>query len=189
MASAFRILRPVAVALFMAQAGFAQAQEITDSHLAAARAAIAAIHATDPYDGILLQAADSLKSELIQKNPNLLDLISQTVDETVLALAARRGDLETEAATLYAKSFSEADLTAITAFYTSDTGKKLLSDGPIATRELGKSADIWAKGVARDLAEKVAATLAEKTPKTPEGGAAPAEGGAAPAEGEQKPQQ
>lgn len=182
MASAFRILRPVAVAIFIAQAGFAQAQEIAASHLAAARSAIAAIKATDQFDIVLLQAADSLKSELIQKNPDLLDLISQTVDETVLSLASRRGDLETEAASLYAKAFSEDELKAISAFYTSEAGKKLLSDGPIVTRELIKSADIWSKGLARDLAEQVAAKLAEKAPK------APAEG-TAPAEGEQKPQQ
>ena len=30
-------------------------------------------------------------------------------------------------------------------------GKKLLKDGPIATRELMKAADIWAAGINRDL--------------------------------------
>lgn len=182
MVSVFRILRPAAVALFVMQVGFAQAQEITDSHMAAARSAIAAIRATDQFDTVMLQAADALKEQLIQKNPDLLDLIAQTVDEAVLSLASRRGLLETEAATLYAKAFSEQELTAISGFYTSEAGKKLLSDGPIVTRELVKSADIWAKGVARDLAEKVAGVLAEKAPKAPAGGAAPAEG-------EQKPQQ
>ena len=48
--------------------------------------------------------------------------------------------------------FSEADLNAIAEFYNSDAGKKLISDGPIVTRELFKAADIWQRGIARDLA-------------------------------------
>jgi len=43
-------------------------QDVTESHLKAARAAVAAIHATDPFDNILPQAAAALESQLIQKN-------------------------------------------------------------------------------------------------------------------------
>lgn len=188
MKSAARLLRPLAVALFVAQSGLVQAQEIAASHLAAAKAAVTAIRATDQFDGILIQAGDALKTQLIQKNPDLLELISNTVDETVLALAARRADLEKEASTLYAKTFSEQELKDITAFYTSASGIKLLNDGPIVSRELINSAEIWQKGVARDLAEKVAAVLKEKAPQA-KPAETPAEGEAKPAEGEQKPQQ
>ena len=188
MSAAARIVRPIAVALFLAQAGFAQAQEIAATHLAAARSAVTAIHATDQFDGILSQAADALKTQLIQKNPDLLDLISTTVDETVLQLAARRADLEKEAANLYAKTFSEQELNDIAAFYSSASGKKLLEDGAIVSRELIASAEIWQKGVARDLAEKVAAVLKEKAPAAPAPEAAPAEGAEKPAESAPKPQ-
>lgn len=189
MFSAARFVRPLVVAAFVAQAGLANAQEIAATHLAAAKATVTAIGATNQFDGILSQAADALKNQLIQKNPDLLDLISLTVDETVLSLASRRADLEKEAATLYAKTFSEQELKDITAFYTSESGRKLLSEGPIVSRELIASAEIWQKGVARDLAEKVAAVLKEKAPAAPAPEAAPADGGAKPAEGEQKPQQ
>ncbi|HEU4986593.1 MAG TPA: DUF2059 domain-containing protein, partial [Rhizobiaceae bacterium] len=66
--------------------------------------------------------------------------------------------------------------------YTSPAGQKLLTDGPIVTREVLKAADIWQRGVARDLAQNVgrqiqaavsaqAATPAQgaATPETPEG--------------------
>ncbi|TIU04065.1 MAG: hypothetical protein E5W40_23450, partial [Mesorhizobium sp.] len=42
-------------------------QDVTDGHLKAARAAVAAIHATDPFDNILPQAAAALQQQLIQK--------------------------------------------------------------------------------------------------------------------------
>jgi hypothetical protein len=59
-------------------------------------------------------------------------------------LCARRGDLEREAAQIYAKAFTEEELTAIADFYNSPARvRKLIENGPLVTRELLKSADIW----------------------------------------------
>jgi hypothetical protein len=138
----------------------AEEAPISDSHLKAARAAVSAIHATEDFDKILPQAAAALKKTLIEKNPDLQEIIIKTVDEEALALAPRRADLEKEAATAYAKMFSEDDLNNIATFYTSDTGKKLLANGPIVTRELFNAADIWGRGVGRDLSQNVGAKLA-----------------------------
>ena len=179
-----RNLTAAAAGFFLMTASMAQAQDATPEHLAAARAAIAAIGATNQFDGILPQAADALKAEMIQRDPNLEALITTTVDNEVLALAARRGDLEQEAARVYAKVFTEADLKAISDFYSTDVGKKLIKEGPIATRGIVDAANVWQTGIARDLAknvaEKVAAGAAAQAP-------APAET-AAPAEGEPAPE-
>jgi uncharacterized protein len=158
-------LRAVSAAMafaFLAIAAPAAAQEenITDAHLKAARAAVAAIRATEDFDKILPQAAAALKAELIQKNPDLQEIIIRTVDEETLTLAARRVDLEKEAALAYAKVFSEDHLNEIAAFYNTEAGKQLLADGPLVTRELFKAADIWQRGIARDLAESVGAKIA-----------------------------
>ncbi|WP_246666048.1 DUF2059 domain-containing protein [Aquamicrobium sp. LC103] len=149
----------------------AHAQEISDSHLAAARAAIDSVGATDEFDLILPRAAQALKAELIQKNPDMQSLISSTVDEKTLELAKRRSDLEREAALAYAKVFNEQQLKEIGEFYSSDTGQKLLEDGPIIAREVGRAAEIWQRGVARDLAQQVAEVLSKAAPTAnlPEG--------------------
>lgn len=179
-ASGFRrMIAPLSVAIMLGGICAAQAQDITPSHLAAARAAVSAIKTTDMFDTILPDAARGLKSELIQKDPNLESVISTAVDEQALALASRRADLENEAARAYAVSFTEEELNAITGFYTSPAGKKLLSEGPIVTREVNKAATIWGRGIARDLAqavaEKIAATAAATAPApaTPEAPAKP----------------
>ncbi|MBN9137367.1 MAG: hypothetical protein J0I92_15155, partial [Phyllobacterium sp.] len=109
-----RLIAPLSIAIMLGSLCTAQAQEITASHLAAARAAIAAMKKTDMFDGILPDAAQNLKVQLIDKDPNLESIISSTVDEQALALAARRADLENEAARAYAVSFSEEELNAIT---------------------------------------------------------------------------
>ncbi|WP_192181113.1 DUF2059 domain-containing protein [Mesorhizobium amorphae] len=169
------------------------AQDVTESHLKAARAAVAAIHATDPFDNILPQAAAALEQQLIQKNPDMQELIGKTITDKAVALASRRADLEKEAALAYAKVFSEKELSDIAAFYSSDSGKKLLDSGPTVTRDLVKAADIWQNGLARDLAQQVGETLAAAAKaNAPAAPAAPADAtapaapadGAAPAEGD-----
>lgn len=72
------------------------AQDVSDSHLKAARDAVASINATDAFDAILPQAAASLQASLIQKNPDLQELIGTTVSAKALAMASRRADLERE---------------------------------------------------------------------------------------------
>ncbi len=179
--SLFAITRAAAVTLALtAMSLSANAQDqISATHMKAAREAVAAIKATEMYDNILPQAAFALKQQMIQQNPDLQELISTTVDTKTLEMAARRTDLEREAATAYAKVFSEQDLRNIVTFYTSETGKKLLDDGPIVTREVIKAAEIWQRGIARDLAQSVGEEVAKKDP-----GAAAAP---APAGGEQAP--
>jgi hypothetical protein len=170
-----------AFALIAAAAPVFAQENVSESHLKAARAALAAIGATEDFDGILPQAAAALKQELIQRNPDLQEIIIKTVDEETLKLAVRRADLEKEAALAYARVFSEDDLKAIAAFYITETGKKLLSDGPIVTREIFKAAEIWQRGVARDLGTNVGAILAEviksqaPDPNTPQAGTDPAQ--------------
>lgn len=131
------------------------AQEISESHIKAARTAITALKATEEFDMVLPQVAAALKGELTQGNPDLVQLISSTVDEKALALASRRADLERKAADIYAKIFSEQQLNEISAFYGSETGQKLLSDGDIVSREVLQAAAIWQRGLARDLAQAV----------------------------------
>lgn len=176
----------VAASAVFAFSSPAFSQDVTESHLKAARAAVAAIHATDPFDSILPQAAAALESQLIQKNPDMQELIGKTISEKALALASRRADLEKEAALAYAKVFSEKELTDIATFYASDSGKKLLDSGPTVTRELVKAADIWQNGLARDLAQQVGETLAAaaKAKAVAAPATAPADA-AAPADGTQ----
>jgi hypothetical protein len=144
--------------------GSAGAQEVTDEQIKAARAAITALGITNQFDGILPNLAEQLKSTMIQANPDLQEAISSSVDAQALALAPRRADLEREAAVTYAKAFSVDELKAIADFYNSPAGKKLLKDGPIATRELYKAADIWSQGVSRDLANQSASALQKLVP-------------------------
>lgn len=154
-------------------AAHASAEDASPEHVKAARATIAAVGATAGFDSILPTIAGQIKEQLIQATPNFEPVISEIVDEKAIEIAKRRSDLEQEAAKVYAQTFTMEELNAITAFYTSPAGKKLLENGPIAQRELAKAADIWATGISRDLSKastdainaKLAAEDKAKAPK------------------------
>ena len=167
-------LAALSASILIVIAAPASAQDIAESHLKAARAAIVALTATEQFDAVLPQAAHALKGELIRKNPDLGQIITNLVDEETLALASRRGDLEREAAVIYAKIFSEQQLNEMTAFYTSETGKKLLEDGALVARQVHEAAGIWQRGIARDLAQSVGTKLDEITSANAANNAAPA---------------
>jgi hypothetical protein len=141
----------LAVLLSGAMTVSARAQEVSEAQLAAARDAIASLKVTDMYDNILPNLAERLKGQFIQASPNFQTQISTVVDEQALSLASRRADLEKEAATIYAKSFSVDELKAIATFFNTEGGKKLLTNQPLVSRELTKAAQIWANGISRDL--------------------------------------
>lgn len=130
----------------------AGAQEVSEEQMKAARAAIDSLGVTNQFDNILPNLAERLKGSMIQASPNYGEQISSAVDQQALTLASRRADLERESATIYAKTFTVDELKAIADFYSSPAGQKLLKDGPIASRELIKAANIWSAGISRDLA-------------------------------------
>jgi hypothetical protein len=52
-------------------------------------------------------ALPTAQGQLIRANADLQEVISTTVDEEALKIVPRRGDLEREAAQIYAKAFTE----------------------------------------------------------------------------------
>lgn len=143
------------------------AQDATPSHMAAARSAVDAVDSTEQFDNILMNAATQIKADLIGSNPDMQAAISDMVDDRALALAPRRADLENEVARIYAKLFTEQELTEIAAFYNSEAGKKLLKQGPVASREMLAAADVWSNGIVRDLRSSAADGMAALTPQQP----------------------
>ena len=171
--------QPAGVAKAPADQATQPEPDVTPAHLAAARAAIKAISATDQFDNLLPNAATQVKSEFIPNNPDKESQISDMVDERALKLASRRGDLENEVARIYAKMFTEDELNQIAKFYSSEAGKKLLAQGPAATREMMQSAEVWSNGIMRDLRQSAMEGMNEIYGSAKPGDAAAAEGTAA----------
>ncbi len=141
--------------------GGAMAQEFDDEHLAAAKTAITASRVTRRLDNILLQAAISMKTQLIKSRPDKESEISDIVDTEAIKLAARRRTLEDEIGKIYARLFTAEELVQIAGFYGSEAGQKMLDSAPILGREIDQAAKIWSNGISRDMAQSVTQAIAD----------------------------
>ncbi|MFK7903109.1 MAG: DUF2059 domain-containing protein [Nitratireductor sp.] len=141
--------------------GFVNAQEVSESHIAAAKRMIAATSSTQRLDSILPQSADAVKNSLIRNRPDQEAVITDVVDLAALELAPRRGDLESEVAQIFTRIFTEDELNTVSAFYETEAGKKFLTESPIALREISGAARVWSNGIQRDLAANSNAKLKE----------------------------
>jgi uncharacterized protein len=76
------------------------------------------------------------------------------VQDVALRLAARRADLDNAAALLWAREFSEEELTQIAEFYGSDVGKKFVKLGPELGRQTVQTVQNWSNRVGEELLDK-----------------------------------
>ncbi|WP_341760546.1 DUF2059 domain-containing protein [Candidatus Endowatersipora endosymbiont of Watersipora subatra] len=135
--------------------GIAVAQPPFPEHLSSARQTLSLTQATRGFDNILPQASFILKNELTANYPDKADKISNIVDEETIEIAVRRGNLEQEAARIFASSFTIEELELINAFFSSGIGQKYLRKTPIIISRLKKASKIWASGVQQDLITNV----------------------------------
>ena len=133
----------------------ARAQEISESHLEAAKKAIATTNSTAKLNDILPTAATRLIGQMISNRPDLESHITVFVNEAALELAPRRGDLQVEVAKIYARIFKEEELKEISDFFATEAGAKFLTQLPLVVREIDKASRVWGTGISRDLASAV----------------------------------
>jgi hypothetical protein len=132
-----------------------RAQELSESHLAAAKKVIATTNSTAKLNDILPTAAIRLVGPMISNRPDLESQISLFVNESALELAPRRGDLQVEVAKIYGRIFKEQELLEINKFFATDAGAKFLIQLPLVVREIDKASRVWGTGIRRDLARSV----------------------------------
>ncbi len=130
------------------------AQEISQSHLAAALAVVDATIATRSFDTRLPELANEVSNRLVRVRPDLHKEIADAVQATALKLAVRRKDLDIDVARVYARSFSEQELVAIGAFLKSTAGQKYQDIGPKVFAETYEAVQRWADRIGGELLDK-----------------------------------
>ena len=156
-------LRTLLLAGFLATSAVlsASAQDVSESHLDAAKAAMRATGATDRLNKILPEVAAFTKAGLIANRPDIEAQISVIVDEVAISLAPRRGPLEDEVAAIYANLFTEDELVKIEAFFSGEAGEKFLRLTPNLFRQVDEVGKVWRGGITRDMATTVGEKLKE----------------------------
>jgi len=141
-------------AALLAPAAPGFAQEITESHLAAALAAVQTARTSEGFNNVLPIISDQIKTNLITQRPDIHAEISAAVDAMAMELTVRRADLDRDVARIWARAFTEEELLAIADFYRSPAGIKLADVGPHVLQDSVKAVDAWSQRVGEELIEK-----------------------------------
>jgi hypothetical protein len=141
---------------------YAQNEEISASHLAAALDAVKNAPDARRYDDILPSLSVQAQNQLIQLRPDLHKEVTDAVEAVALKLVARRGELDNELARAWARILSEDDLKAIAAFYKSSAGKKLAEVGPKLLQDTAQTVRTWQGRVGEELLEKAREELKQR---------------------------
>ena len=148
------VARAAAIVLAVVLLAPAFADEITPSHLAAARDAMIATKANRGFDDLLPALSQQVQSQLISARPDVYMQISDTVNAIALTITNRRTDLDNDAARVWANAFSEDELKAIAAFYKTPAGAKFVDVGPKVFGDSVQVAKQWSDRVREELFEK-----------------------------------
>ena len=144
--------RPLAAAMVIAAlASPALSEDFTESHIAAARDTIAAAHASEQFNEILLALAEQTKALFQRSNPGAAKDIEEVVSSVALDLAKRRPDLDRELERVWAGRFSEDELKQITAFFNSPVGQKYGQLAPVIIQDSMRSAGIWRDAISTEI--------------------------------------
>ena len=147
--------RPLAAALVVvALATPVLAEEYTESHLAAARDTIAAAHASEQFNQILIVLADQTKALFLRSDPSAVKDVTEVVNAVALDLAKRRPELDRELEKVWAARFSEDELKQIAAFYRSPVGQKFGQNMALIIQDSMRSANIWRDALSTEILTK-----------------------------------
>jgi hypothetical protein len=132
----------------------ALAQEFSEAHMAAAHLAATSTPLAQEFDSVLPLLSQRVQNRLISLRPDLHEVITKTVQDVAIRLAARRTDLDNAAALVWARAFTEEELKQIAAFYTSPVGKKFVELGPQLGQTTVQTVQNWSNRVGEELLDK-----------------------------------
>ncbi len=130
-------------------------EDFTPSHLAAARRLIDAVKGDINFDEILPGVAAQTRDIFTRTNPALTREIEETTTEVAIEMVQRRVELSKTLALIWARRFSEQELTELAAFFESPLGKKYIETFPvIGMLSIGASNE-WEQTLAADMVAQV----------------------------------
>ncbi len=139
----------------------AQDNSISESHIEAAKAAVRATKSIENFDNILPDVAERTRTLFIRSNPAMSAEIDIAVNEAAVELIPRRQELDRVIYEVWARRFSEDQLTQIATFYNSDTGKRLADlSGTLSALTIG-AAKQWSDAISTDMVAIARKKLAE----------------------------
>jgi hypothetical protein len=144
-----RMFRALLILLGTVVALPAAAQQVTPESLAASRELMALTRSDQTLDQVISMMLPQISQMLVQSNPEKGPVIESILSEFLLPEMRKSvpGAID-DIAKLYARTFTEAELRDVIAFYKSPTGQKFIERQPALLTELNMAGQKWGERAA-----------------------------------------
>lgn len=136
----------------------AQSQQITPSHLQAARAVVIGSGIERSFDAVVPSLFNQVREQLVTR-PELTKDMEEIIVKISPELEARKSEMVDQAARIYASQISEADLKDIGAFFSSPAGKRYVTSQPAILQELFLKMQDWQQSLSAAVVERIRAEM------------------------------
>jgi len=144
----------LAMTLFAGQAA-AQTSQPSPEALAAARDLVVASHAADRIRTFIPLMVQQLRPAIVQGRADAEKAFDVIVPILLESFNGRLQEFTDLIAGIYARNFTIAELSDITAFYKTPTGQKLLEKLPAVLQESMTSGQQFAQSLAADMQQRI----------------------------------
>jgi uncharacterized protein len=138
------------------------APPVSDASLAAAKALIVAMHATDQFKAILPNIMQALKPAVVQGRPDAEKDFDVIVPVIVDGMTARVDELANQLAGVYARNFTIDELNQLAAFYRSPVGEALVAKTPAITQQSLVIGQAFGQKVAAEMQTRIAEEMRKR---------------------------
>jgi hypothetical protein len=140
----------------------ARAQSPSPDALAAAKELVTAMNLSEQFKALMPMIMKNLKPAIVQGR-NDVDRDYEAMTPILLEwFQARMGELSEAVAIVYSSNFSAEDLRAVTAFYKTPAGQKLLEKTPVVTQQTMAAGQKFGQSVAADMQKRIIEELRKK---------------------------
>jgi uncharacterized protein len=154
--------RMIGLFVFLLAAPAAMAQAPAPDALSAANKLLETMHYKEQVSAILPGIFKALKPSIVQNRAEVDRQYDNLTPVMIEGFQARLSELSEAAALVYSRNFSREDLLALTAFYKTPAGQRLLQKLPTVTQELLVAGSKFGQSVAEDMRKKMIEELKKK---------------------------
>lgn len=151
-----RSILPILALVLVSQA--ARADEAADRHAAAA-ALLDQLHPADAVTSMMPSIIGQIRANLTRNDPDLVKQFDGFAPQLMAEGDAAKADLVAKITDVYAQTYTVDDLNAMSAFYQSPVGQKVIASQSELNGKMLTVARDWGNGIAQKLAKEAAANL------------------------------
>jgi uncharacterized protein len=156
-------LRTMTLALALTACGAgAIAQTPTSANVQIAREVVVASGATRAFDGVIPSILQQSLSVFVQQNPDLQRQLVEAIKSIGPNFEKRANEIVDIIASVYATRFSAAELKELLAFYTSNTGKKFVTQLPTVLEESFVKTQEWGGKMSEEVVQALRAEMKKR---------------------------